>query len=96
MDRKETTGSPDRTQRSRACVSMGFAMPVIEGVTFVPDVWDVPGPVDVVAVLDDGSTVTLFRYFPDELHFSANDFVGQTVEEARALRHRRDVDWLRS
>jgi hypothetical protein len=38
----------------------------------------------------------LFRYFPDELRFTASDFVGRTVTEARALRHRRDVDWLKS
>jgi hypothetical protein len=40
--------------------------------------------------------MTLFRYFPDELRFTASDFVGRTVTEARALRHRRDVDWLKS
>lgn len=90
-----TDGGPE-TARPGPCANMGGAMPVIDSVTFAPAAWDVPGPVDVVAVLDDGSTVTLFRYFPDELHFSANDFVGRTVDEARALRHRRDVDWLRS
>ena len=71
-------------------------MAVVDAVTFVPATWDVPGPVDVVATLSDGNTVTLFRYFPDELRFTPSDFVGRSVEEARALRHRRDVDWLQS
>jgi hypothetical protein len=69
---------------------------VIDTVRFVPAAWDVRGPVDVVATLTDGSTVTLFRYFPDEMAFSSADFVGQSVEEARALHHRRDVRWLQS
>src|SRR5437764_6107299 len=34
-----------------------------------------------------------FMYFPDELHFSRADLVGLSVEEARALRHQRDVGW---
>ena len=69
---------------------------VIDTVRFAPEAWDIPGPVDVVATLSDGSTVTLFRYFPDEMAFSSADFVGLTVEEARALHHRRDVRWLQS
>lgn len=71
-------------------------MAVVDAVTFVPAAWDVPSPVDVVATLTDGNTVTLFRYFPDELSFTASDFVGRSIDEARALRHRRDVDWLQS
>ena len=66
----------------------------IDSVTLVPAAWDIPGPVDVVAALTDGTNVTLFRYFPDEISFTSSDFVGRTVEEARALRHKRDVDWL--
>ncbi len=78
------------------CASTGSDVPLIDSVAFVPASWDVPGPVDVVATLDDGTTETLFRYFPDELHFSADELVGRSVEEARALRHKRDVDWLTS
>jgi hypothetical protein len=76
------------------CASIGSDVELIDSVAFVPASWDVPGPVDVVATLDDGTTVTLFRYFPDELCFSAAELVGRSVEEARALRHERDVDWL--
>lgn len=66
----------------------------ITSVVFTPDAWDVPGPVDVVATLDDGTTEMLFRYFPDEIRFTSEELVGKTVEEARALRHQRDVDFL--
>jgi hypothetical protein len=66
----------------------------IEAVVFTPAVWDVPGPVDVVATLSDGSTETVFRYFPDEIRFTAEELVGVTVEEARALHYRRGVDSL--
>ena len=72
------------------------AMTVIDSVRFVPVVWDVPGPVDVLATMTDGTIVTLFRYFPDELHFSSADFVGRTIDEARALHHQRDVKWIQS
>jgi hypothetical protein len=46
--------------------------------------------------MTDGSVIALFRYYPDEVRFTAADFVGRTVDEARALRHRRDVEWLQS
>ena len=71
-------------------------MAVIESVVFEPQTWDVPGPVTVKATMSDGSQETLFMYFPDELHFSREDLVGRSVEDARALRHQRDVGWLES
>jgi hypothetical protein len=67
---------------------------VIESVVFSPAVWDVPGPVDVVATMSDGTTTDVCRFFPDEIRFSAEELVGLTVEEAKALRHQRDVQWL--
>ena len=89
------TGASQTPRESNAYENMG-TVTVIDTVRFVPAAWDVPGPVDVVATLTDGSTVTLFRYFPDEMTFSSADFVGQSVEEAQALHHRRDVRWLQS
>jgi len=71
-------------------------MTSIDAVAFVPAGWDVPGPVDVVATLTDGSTVKVLRYYPDEVSFTSADFVGRTVEEARTLHHQRDVRWLQS
>jgi hypothetical protein len=88
-------GARQMPRESNPYENMG-TVTVIDTVTFVPEAWDIPGPVDVVATLTDGSTVTLFRYFPDEMAFSSADFVGLSVEEARALHHRRDVRWLQS
>ena len=98
MNEDTTAPGPGTSQTPResdAYENMG-TVTVIDTVRFVPAAWDVPGPVDVVATLTDGSTVTLFRYFTDEMAFSSSDFVGQSVEEARALHHRRDVRWLQS
>lgn len=49
----------------------------------------------VFVTTEDGTEVELFSYYPDELTFTEDEFLGLTVEEARALRHRKDVDFLR-
>jgi len=53
-------------------------------------------PRRVTATLDDGSSQSLFSYFTDELYFSEAELVGLTVEEAIAVRHKKDVQYLRS
>lgn len=50
----------------------------------------------VTAKLSDGTDVEVFKYFSDELHFSAEEFKGMTLEQAHELRHRRDVAFLQS
>lgn len=50
----------------------------------------------VTAQYDDGSTGVCLKYYADELHFSACDFVGKTDAEVHALFHQRDVAYLRS
>jgi len=57
-----------------------------------------PGPwaSRVTATLDDGTEVVLFDYYPDEISFAASEFIGLTVAEARSLRHKKDVAYLRS
>lgn len=50
----------------------------------------------VHATFDDGSVVELFRYYPDELSFTEEEFVGLTEAEARALHARKDRAYLRS
>ena len=44
----------------------------------------------------DGTKETLFSYYPDELSFSSNEFIGLTRDEAHALRHKKDVAYLQS
>lgn len=53
----------------------------------MPEVW---------ATLEDGSEVRVFDYYPDEISFSPSEFVGLTLAEARQLKFRKDVAYLRS
>jgi len=51
---------------------------------------------EVLATFGDGTTKTLFAFYPDEITFRASEFIGLTEEEAEALRHRKDVAFLKS
>ena len=51
---------------------------------------------EVVATFEDGSSKSLFTFYPDEISFRASEFVGLTEQEAMALHHRRDVAFLQS
>jgi len=50
----------------------------------------------VVATFDDGVRKELFDFYPDEIAFGEGELVGLTEEQARALRHAKDVAYLRS
>lgn len=50
----------------------------------------------VTATFDDGSTKKLFKFYPDEISFTASEFVGLTEQEARDLKQRKDKTFLRS
>jgi|GEM_PF-3584827 len=50
----------------------------------------------VNAYFDDGTEEVLFEYFPDELSFVESECIGLTASEAKDLRHRKDVAYLRS
>lgn len=53
-------------------------------------------PMPTVKVrVDGGDEVDLFTYYPDELSFTPEEFIGLTIEEGRRLRHTRDVAYLR-
>lgn len=51
---------------------------------------------EVIVTLEDGSTRKLFSYYPDEISFTASEFLGLTVAQAHELRHRKDVAYLQS
>jgi hypothetical protein len=51
---------------------------------------------EVIATFEDGSTKSLFPFYPDEIMFQASEFIGLTEEQAMALRHRKDVSYLQS
>ena len=51
---------------------------------------------EVIATFEDGSTKTLFSFYPDEITFTASEFTGLTEEEAHTLFQRKDRSYLRS
>lgn len=54
-------------------------------------------PMPIVMVQVDGATeVELFDYYPDELSFTAAEFIGLTLEQGHRLKYNKDVAYLRS
>lgn len=53
----------------------------------LPEVW---------VTLEGGQEEKLFEYYPDEISFDPQEFVGLTVSEARELKRKKDVDFLRN
>lgn len=53
-------------------------------------------PMPQVIITIEGKEMSLFEYYPDEISFTANEFVGLTVEQARALKGKKDRAYLRS
>ena len=51
---------------------------------------------EVIATLEDGTTKSLFSFFPDEVSFRVSEFVGLTEEEAHSLFQKKDTAYLRS
>jgi hypothetical protein len=53
----------------------------------LPEVW---------VTFDDGTEEYLFTFFPDEINFSVNEFVGLSREEAISLKFEKDKRYLQS
>jgi hypothetical protein len=51
---------------------------------------------EIIATFEDGSTKTLFAFYPDEVTFRASEFVGLTEEDAHSLYQQKDTSYLRS
>jgi hypothetical protein len=51
---------------------------------------------EVIATFEDGSTKSLFTFYPDEVWFRASEFIGLTEEEAHSLFQQKDTAYLRS
>jgi len=43
---------------------------------------------------DDGSEKTLFEFYPDELSFTEDEFIGLTEKQAHELRMKKDIEFL--
>jgi hypothetical protein len=54
------------------------------------------GPNPEVFATVDGVEVKLFDYYSDEISFTPDEFIGLTVAEGRALKQRKDKDYLQS
>lgn len=63
-------------------------------VTALPEKLGDPLP-EVWAIFQDGTEKLLFTYYPDEISFDAQDFVGLTEEEATLFKFGRDRAYLR-
>ena len=50
----------------------------------------------VLATFEDGTEKELFQYYPDEISFTADEFIGLTEEEARHLKFTKDKAYLQS
>ena len=50
----------------------------------------------VTVELEDGTEHTLFSYYPDEISFTPEEFIGLSIEEAKALKRKKDVAFLKS
>jgi hypothetical protein len=51
---------------------------------------------EVIATFENGSTKTLFSFYPDEISFKESEFTGLTEEDAHTLFQRKDRSYLRS
>ena len=50
----------------------------------------------VYVTMEDGSEQFLFDYYPDEISFRPEEFVGLTIDECRALKGKKDRAYLTS
>ncbi len=55
-------------------------------------------PMPQVWVKTEGSDEEqkLFEYYPDEIRFSPDEFVGLSLEEGKRLKFNKDVDFLKN
>ena len=53
-------------------------------------------PVVMVKYAEDEEFERLFDYFPDEISFTADEFIGKTAAEGRHLKFKKDKAFLQS
>jgi hypothetical protein len=64
-------------------------------ITAMPQGWFDPMP-EVFATTEDGREQRLFEFYPDEISFTPNEFIGLTIEEAKRLKGKKDLNYLKS
>ncbi len=50
----------------------------------------------VYVTLENNTEQALFEYYPDEISFRPNEFIGLTLDEARSLKGKKDLAYLKS
>jgi hypothetical protein len=50
---------------------------------------------EVIATFENGSSKSLFTFYPDEISFRESEFVGRTEEEAHSLSQQKNTVYLR-
>ena len=55
--------------------------------------WKMP---EVKVTFEDNSQKVLFSYYPDEISFTEQEFIGKTEDEARELRRQKDLYFLQN
>lgn len=51
---------------------------------------------EAIVTFDDGSQKTLFSFYPDEISFTASEFIGLSEAEALDLKRKKDVAFIKS
>jgi len=64
-------------------------------ITAMPKDFFDPMP-QVFVTLENRKEEFLFEYYPDEISFSENEFVGLTIEQAKHLKFQKDKKFLQS
>ncbi len=85
------------TEALRRAKHEGKLGPVIVSayITDMPKSLNSPMP-EVIATMSDGQEHKLFWFYPDEISFEPDEFVGLTAEEGRQLRLQKDLQYLQS
>ena len=50
----------------------------------------------VYVTLDNNTEECIFDYYPDEISFTPQEFIGLTIKECRHLKFKKDKDYLTS
>jgi len=67
---------------------------IISAEIIAPGTWGTKN--QVKALFSNGEEKVVVQYYPDELQFTAQDFVGLTQREASALFLKKDIAYLQS
>ncbi|BDS05402.1 hypothetical protein NT6N_04420 [Oceaniferula spumae] len=51
---------------------------------------------EVIATFEDGSSKSLFTFYPDEISFQASEFISLTEQEAHSILQQKVSTYLRS